>query len=110
MDYPNYKQMAAAQQQSAYNGPKDIEPESASPIRDSVTASEQILSELHNVIDQFEKRLDTVLLPVPPQGAGTSGAVPTPATSHVRGRLLILNEGYIHAAARLRDLIRRVEV
>ncbi len=111
MDYSNRNYGGIANTTAAvnaYSGPS--EPESGSPIRDCVGAAEQSLSELHNVIDGLEKRLDTVLTPMPPTGAGTNATQPQPVTSHVRGRLIILNDGYQHATQRLHDLIRRVEI
>lgn len=84
--------------------------ESASPIRDGVGQAEEIVTALHAAISQLEKRLDTVLTPVPPQ-PGTAGTPGNgPIASHLRGRLATLNEGYADAVRRLRDLALRVEV
>jgi hypothetical protein len=84
--------------------------DSASPIRDGVSQAEQLLSEIHDAIDALEKRLDTVLTPGPPTGASAAPPKNQPVASHVQGRLSILNEGFSHAASRLRDVYRRVEV
>lgn len=87
-------------------------PETASRIRDGVGYAEQTLSELHETISQLERRLDTVLVPVPPSVA-SQGVQSRPAgqpASHVHGRLVILNEGYAEAVRRLRDLAQRVDV
>lgn len=111
MDYRGgYSNAGTATSAAPYLGPKDPVVDSGSPIRDSMSATEQILSDLHNTIDQLEKRLDTVLMPTPPSSGTTTKAQDQPVTSHVRGRLLILNDGYNHATARLRDLMLRVEV
>jgi len=84
---------------------------SSSVIRDGVSYAEQTLSEVHEAIAQLEKRLETVLQPVPPQVEVNRNAQPSgPAVSHLAGRLVILNDGYQQAARRLRDLIQRVEV
>lgn len=92
--------------------PPATEAESTSRIRDGVSQSEQLLTAVHEIISMLEKRLDTVLQPVPPQPASNAGqaARTGPVASHLYGRLVILNEGYEHAVARLRDLIRRVDV
>lgn len=84
----------------------------SSPIRDGIGYAEQTLSELHQTISHLEKRLETVLSPVPPTVASQGNkAGPTgPPASHVHGRLVILNEGYAQAVRRLRDLAQRVEV
>ncbi len=85
--------------------------ESASVIRDGVSNSEQTLSELHDVISGLERRLDTVLTPTAPATASSATPnKPQPMLSHLAGRLSIVNEGSQHAIARLRDLMRRVEV
>ena len=80
-------------------------------VRDGVTATEQLLSEVHDAISQLEARLETVLTPMPPAGGNTPGTVPTgPPVSHLAGRLAILNDGYRQAAQRLRVLTQRIEV
>lgn len=85
--------------------------ESTSKIRDSITATEQLLTAVHEEITQLEKRLDTVLRPVPPQGESRMNApTPAPVCSHVTGRLAILNEGFQGAIQRLRDITSRTEV
>ena len=88
--------------------------EVSTPIRDRISANEQLLSELHNQIDLLEKRLDTVTTPVAPTPAQTQTGNPAPRSqpnsSHVSGRLDILNEGYMHAIGRLSALRDRVEL
>lgn len=88
------------------------EPMSSSPARDRLSTAESWLSESHQALDGLEKRLDTILTPVPP--AATTGAMGTqtsaPSHSHVVGRLVILNEGYEHLVLRMRRLIERVEL
>lgn len=87
------------------------EPDSASRIRDGIGKSEELLSELHETLNRFEKRFDTVLLPSPPStSTGLGGNTPTPVNSHVMGRIDILNEGYRHAIERIRDVMRRTEL
>lgn len=84
---------------------------SPSRIRDGITHSEEALSSVHDAIGVLEARLETVLQPQPPSTVANAGAKPVgPPASHVMGRVLILNEGYELAAARLRDLARRIEV
>lgn len=85
--------------------------DSASPIRDGVTQSEQFLSEIHECIDALEKRLETVLTPQPPMPAGGNAVQKSqPLASHLSGRMAILNEGFSHVSSRLRELCRRVEI
>lgn len=87
--------------------------ESASRIRDGITQAEQVLSNVHEAISAMEKRLDTVLTPAPPQltaNAATTAGRAGPVLSHLGGRVSILNEGFDHAVARLRDLTRRLDV
>jgi len=109
--------MGYGQDTRAYNSPlvgqsspASLVPEERTAIRDAITGGEQILSELQMVVDALEKRLDTVLLPTPPSTMGKDPGPPTPAASHVRGRLDIMNEGYQHATARIRLLMARIDV
>lgn len=87
-----------------------IEPETPSKIRDGITTAEQFQSEINEHISLLEKRLDTVLRPVPPSGQGANVATPQPVCSHVTGRLNLLNEGLHGIVTRLRELRDRVEV
>lgn len=86
--------------------------ESASWIRDATTQSEQFLSDLHEQLNHLERRLDTVLTPSAP--APTTNSVQpkgsTNAGSHLRGRVVILNEGWQHAIERLAQLRNRIEI
>ena len=92
------------------SAPRDTPPES-SRIRDGVTASEQSLSDIHTAIDMLTKRLDTVLRPVPPSAQSTaSQKLPQSVSSHLAGRVEILNEGFRAAIDRLHELHSRVEV
>lgn len=85
--------------------------ESASPVRDAISLSERLSSEIHENIACLEKRLDTIVTPQPPVGPNTTNAkTPTPVHSHVMGRLAILNESLSEAANRLRALMNRVEL
>ncbi len=82
-------------------------------IRDAISGSEQYLSELHETINALEKRMDTILSPAPPTVQATGNGPrtsPVGGGSHVQGRLMIINEGFAQESARLRDIIRRVEV
>jgi hypothetical protein len=89
----------------------DAPVDTSSRIRDGISMAEQLLSDLHDAISQLDKRLDVVLTPVPPQPTGGAGVAPKAAnTSHVHGRLQILNEGHAAAVSRLRDLAQRIEV
>lgn len=94
-----------------YASPQATEAVSPSRIRDGITHSEESLSAIHEAISSLEARLETVLQPQPPSTVANAGAKPVgPPASHVMGRVLILNEGFELAAARLRELARRVEV
>jgi len=85
--------------------------ETRSAIRDGLSNSEQLLSELHGAIDVLEKRLDTVLVPTPPSTSPLAQtSAPALLSSQVRGRIDIMNEGYLHANARLRALMARIDV
>lgn len=86
--------------------------ESPSRLRDGVGGTEQLLSDVHEAINVLEKRLDTVLTPAPPtvNQLQQNAKQMTPMGSHLSGRVLILNEGFGHAVARLRELAQRVEV
>lgn len=81
-----------------------------SPIRDGVTNAEQNLTSLHEAISRLERRLDTVLRPLPPSTTSAGKDSLHPACSHVMGRLHILNEGLNGAIARLSELEGRIEV
>lgn len=89
---------------------RDPELESASRIRDGLSTAEERLSDLHAVIDSIVARLDTVLSPVPPATGPARNADANTIGSHVTGRVQLLNEGFAHASARLRELTRRIEV
>jgi hypothetical protein len=101
-------------ERAAYENRGLVDPSAESPsvIRDGISYTEQTLSELHSVIDGLEKRLETALKPVPPQSADTirTPQPSGPPVSHLAGRLVILNDGYQQAVARLSELARRVEV
>lgn len=96
---------------AAYVGP-NIAEESGSPIRDGIGLAEQSLSAIHEAISFLENRLDTVLSPVPPSPANVAavGKLPPPVTSHVHGRLVILNDGFAEAVRRVHGLMGRIEV
>jgi len=105
-------QRQAVNQYRGLSTPASAPVEGPSQIRDCISCTEQILSELHGTIDQLEKRLDTVLTPTPPDVArsGSGTVAPAPSVSHVHGRLQILNDGFQHAISRLRTLGNRIEV
>lgn len=84
--------------------------ESDGKIRNAISQAEQILSEIHNAINDLESRLDTVLTPSSPSNAGTGAAGAQAICSHVKGRMDIVNEGSIYAIHRLRTLMGRVEI
>ena len=90
------------------NAPTPVD-ESASPIRDGITGAEEILSNVHEAINALERRLETVLTPAPPSTSPDTNKA-RQSSSHLTGRVLILNDGFMHAVQRLRDLARRVEV
>lgn len=100
--------LTATSQGSNYKSP---EPASTSPARDRIASAEQWLSDLHSIVDGLEKRLDTILTPVPPSGVGNSvGPTPTQPKSHVVGRLDILCDGFSHLASRIQQLGTRIEL
>jgi hypothetical protein len=118
MDYGN-QVIGGLGQRAVYGaGPMDARTATEVPtpdnsrIRDGVSAAEQALSALHEMISHLEKRLETVLSPMPSQPANVANAgTPTgPPRSHVTGRLSILNEGFGHAIQRLNELGGRIEV
>ncbi len=86
--------------------------ESSSRIRDGVAHSEQMLSSVHEAISNLEKRLDTVLTPIPPSPVNTAstGKGLSQSGSHLHGRVQILNEGYEDALRRIQALIGRIEI
>lgn len=84
--------------------------ESPSQIRDAVSATEQAVGDLHEAINFLEKRLDTVLLPVPPSNTPGVPGTPQAIGSHMHGRVVQVNQSFSHAIDRLRDLARRVDV
>ncbi len=94
------------------NYAKQAEPTPSSQARDRISSAEQWLSDLNNLVDGLEKRLDTILTPVPPSTIGGTGGSPTPQQlkSHVVGRLDILCEGYSHLASRIQHLSNRIEL
>lgn len=99
----------ASGQTAAITSPED----SASWIRDAVTQSEQSLSEVHEQLDYLERRLDTALTPVGPSPATALSAPPKnamPSGSHLRGRVMILNEGWQHAIERIAAIRQRIEI
>lgn len=110
MDYSN--QISPRQQFSTASSLGQGSPESSSPIRDAVSHDEQILSAVHEAISLLEKRLDTVLTPVPPQPSNTLNPdrATAPICSHLHGRMRILNEGYEDAVRRLHALSVRIEI
>ncbi len=108
-------QYATGQAVRQFNGPGALTPtaicdESASRIRDGICMTEQTLSELDEALNQLERRLDTVLTPVPPSTTGQAQAKNQQIGSHVKGRVDILNEGFSLAVQRIRHLMSRVEV
>lgn len=89
--------------------PTDSPPEIAK-VRDGITSAEQLQSALADEVAALERRLESVLRPLPPQGQGSANPTPQPVCSHVVGRLSILNDGFVSLGARLRELRERVEV
>lgn len=110
MDYQNNAKESTSPR-GYYAGPVDSV-ESGSRIRDGVSHSEQVLSGIHEAIVMLEKRLDTVLTPVPPASVSTASQnkQQMAVSSHLHGRMQILNEGYEDALRRIHALIGRVEV
>lgn len=103
----NYQQSASPRNYA----PPTESPTSSSQARDRISSAESWLSDSHQALDALEKRLDTILTPVPPVGPGAANSpVPTPLQSHVVGRLVILNEGYEHLVRRIQRLTERIEL
>lgn len=96
-----------------YNPPATPVEPTNSRIRDGISQTEQLVSELHASIASLESRLDTVLTPAPPTtpapNAAQNGKMAS-GSSHVDGRLEILNEAMMQAISRLTILRQRVEV
>lgn len=84
--------------------------ESPSVIRDSVTTIETLVDELGAVIEAVERRLDTVLTPTPPTVDKAGAATPSPATSHLEGRLNDVQDRLTYWITYIRRVIERVEV
>lgn len=85
--------------------------ETPSKIRDGISYVEQQIAALHELIEAFERRLDTVLAPIPPSttdGRGTN--VSRQPMSHVQDRLATMSESLSSAKFRLSSLLDRVEV
>lgn len=80
-----------------------------SRIRDGVTYLEGQIAELHAVINMVESRLDTIMLPTPPQPASTSGPG-APSGSHLFDRLQGLHGALNAAQERLRAVLQRIEL
>jgi hypothetical protein len=96
-------------------GYSNVEPtpppvESPSRLRDLVSNTEQLLSGIHETLVMLEKRLDTVLSPASPVGSGGGTAVNKALSSHLVGRIDILNDGLTDAIHRIQDITQRVEV
>jgi len=113
MDYMSHGNAAgtAANSLNVYTGsipaPSD---ESASKVRDQVSMTEQLLSELHEAISQLERRIEVALMPMPPTPAPTGPNVNKQVGSHLLGRVQILTEGFQSAVARIHALRQRVEL
>jgi hypothetical protein len=95
-----------------YNPPAKLDEPTNSRIRDGISQTEQLVSELHTSIAALESRLDTVLTPAAPTPASNAAQNNKLASvsSHVDGRLGILNEAMMQAISRLTILRQRVEV
>lgn len=83
-------------------------------IRDRVTSLEIQMSDLHGLISSLERRLDTVVTPVPPSVASVGGVKADPIigspNSHLFDRLETLSRGVTEAQGRLSSLLSRIEV
>lgn len=97
----------------AWTSVGEVDP-SPSRIRNAIDESEQRCSEVHELLAQLEKRLDTVLVPAPPAVAQDPQVSQTrpggPPPSHLVARLAILNESLQGAAMRTRGLLQRIDV
>lgn len=84
--------------------------EAATVIRDGISAAEQLVSELHDVIEGVERRIETALTPASPDIRPKDNGQPLSPGSHISGRLMIHNEAIRIAIMRLREITRRVEL
>jgi len=85
--------------------------EPATKIRDGLGNLECYAQGIHDVIDALEKRLDTVLTPIPPMDASKAGNHDIrPMESHVMSRVVNIQETISNAITRLHGVINRVEV
>lgn len=91
-------------------GGMDTPEQTPTMIRNKISDAEQLMSGIHALIDLVEKRFETVLLPNPPSTAQSTPSAPPSISSHVRGRLDLLNDGLYHAIARLKLLTDRADV
>ena len=91
-------------------GPTDMAPRPASPVMAALQARSNDVSELHQVIDELERRLVDVLRPVPPSGATNGKGEPVPVRCAVADSLDRVGGGINEARQRVIGMLERLEV
>ena len=81
-----------------------------SKVRDGLTFIEAQASELHELISAVERRIETILTPLPPATDVNQKQGGRPMMSHVFDRLTTLSETFTAAKMRLAALLDRVEL
>ena len=97
-------------QQARIGHGASVVPGSPSYILDGISGIEQNLSDIHNAIEAIEQRLVMVLTPVAPSASTDSAKQAAQPTSHLRGRVVLLNDGLSAAVNRLQHLLGRIEI
>lgn len=68
------------------------------------------LNDLHEALDELERRLASVLLPTPPTGNAVEKNVPSPVRSDMGERLGQVSVGIVAARNRVAAILDRLEV
>lgn len=93
--------------------PASTGPDTSSPIRDTVTSMEDLVSHLHKQAQEFENRLDTCLEVQPPQPSSSlaGGAPAGPINSpHLLTRMKMLQVSLSQLGDRYQQLMQRVQI
>lgn len=86
----------------------DIAP--ARPVPHVMGVCSTQLGDLHEVLGELERRLGSVLMPVPPQGNGVDKGAPSPVRSELGDRLDQISMGIVAAKNRVVAVLDRLEV